>query len=80
MLDMIEIGHYDDEFTYLTCDHEALCLNYSLLEHLNCIVIAINGACRGNSIAEAREAAGIFVGKKSIYNRSVLLGGQGVTN
>jgi ribonuclease HI len=79
-LDMIEIGHKNDEFTYLACDHEAPCPNHGLPAHLNCIVIAVDGACRGNGTAEARGAAGIFVGKKSTYNRSVPVGAQGATN
>lgn len=79
-MDMIGIGHDDDEFTYLACDHAAPCPNHGLPEHLNCIVIAADGACRGNGTAEARGAAGIFVGKKSTYNRSMPLGAQGATN
>ncbi|EEU33342.1 uncharacterized protein NECHADRAFT_55617, partial [Fusarium vanettenii 77-13-4] len=42
--------------------------------------IVVDGACEGNGMTGARAAAGVFVGKTSQYNKSVLLAEPNATN
>jgi ribonuclease HI len=44
-----------------------------LSAHKDCIVIAVDGACWNNGTADARAAAGVFVGEESEYNDSFVL-------
>lgn len=80
-LDDVEVGSYDEEWTYVACDEDRLCPHCEwLAPHVDCIVIAVDGACEGNGMTGARAAAGVFVGKTSQYNKSVLLAEPNATN
>lgn len=80
-LDDVEVGSYDEEWTYVACDEGRLCPHCDwLAPHVDCIVIVVDGACEGNGMTGARAAAGVFVGKTSQYNKSVLLAEPNATN
>lgn len=48
--------------------------------HTNRIVIAVDGACRGNGPANAIAAVGFYVGEDSLYNMSLVLDEPSPTN
>lgn len=65
----------------MACDDGSPCLYCSCLQpHVDCIVIAVDGACKGNGLIEARAAAGVYVGKDSIYNKSTIVTESEATN
>ena len=80
-LDDVEASDDDGDWTYVACENDGPCESCGRLSgHTDCIIIAIDGACRKNGTKEARAAAGVFVGDKSEYNKSVLLTGSRPTN
>lgn len=80
-LGYIEICDYDENWTYVACDDDRPCTDCNCLApHLDCIVIAVDGACKGNGTPNARAAVGVFVSKTSKYNKSVLLAEPNTTN
>jgi ribonuclease HI len=78
-LDDVEICY--DDWTYVACYRADPC-EYcgGLAAHTDCIVIAVDGACSNNGKANARAAAGVFVGDKSKYNASFALSMTEPTN
>ncbi|EEU34739.1 uncharacterized protein NECHADRAFT_55623 [Fusarium vanettenii 77-13-4] len=80
-LDDVEVSSYDKEWTYVACNEDRLYLYCDwLAPHVDYIVIAVDGAYEGNGMTGARAAAGVFVGKTSQYNKSVLLAEPNATN
>ncbi|KAH7035957.1 ribonuclease H-like domain-containing protein [Microdochium trichocladiopsis] len=74
VLDQIEIHHDDDLWTYVACDDADPCADCGALPaHLDCIVIAVDGACHNNGTPYASAAVGVFVGKNSPHNISTSL-------
>jgi ribonuclease HI len=79
-LDKVEICH-NQHWTYVACDKAGPCKACGGLEaHTDCIVIAVDGACRNNGTAEATAAAGVFVGNGSKYNDCFILRASKPTN
>ncbi|CAG9953925.1 unnamed protein product [Clonostachys rosea f. rosea IK726] len=77
----VEVRDDDETWTYVACDNDSPCPHCSCLQpHLDCIVIAVDGACKGNGSTDARAAAGVFVGKSSKYNKSTVLTESEATN
>lgn len=77
----IEVGNYDDDWTYLACEDNRPCRNCDCIApHIDSIIIAVDGACRANGTPDAQAAVGVFVGKTSRYNRSILLSEPHMTN
>jgi len=71
-LDIVEF--FDDNWTFVACDRASPCRHCGKLPiHGDCIIIAVDGACRNNGTAEAIAAAGVFVGDESKYNDSFIL-------
>ncbi|EHK19844.1 uncharacterized protein TRIVIDRAFT_68171 [Trichoderma virens Gv29-8] len=80
-LDDVAISTYDERWTYVACENDRPCSDCgSLSPHLNCIIIAVDGACKGNGKPGARASVGVFVGNESEYNKSVLLSESNATN
>ncbi|KAL8960699.1 MAG: hypothetical protein Q9183_005421 [Haloplaca sp. 2 TL-2023] len=48
--------------------------------HNECIVVAVDGACRSNGTSNAKGAYGIFWGRNSQHNRSIIIPGGPVTS
>ncbi|KAH8807928.1 ribonuclease H-like domain-containing protein [Xylogone sp. PMI_703] len=72
-LDHVEVCR-DKYWIYVACDQANPCEHCGrLAAHLDCIVIAVDGACRGNGTAGAVAATGVFVGNESEYNDSLIL-------
>ncbi|QGI70500.1 hypothetical protein CEK26_002834 [Fusarium fujikuroi] len=75
-LDLIQVTNNDKDWIYVACESALPCSD------CDCITpyIDVNGACRGNGLANARAAIGVFFGRGSIYNQSVLLNQSHVMN
>ncbi|RBR24108.1 uncharacterized protein FIESC28_03107 [Fusarium coffeatum] len=77
----IEVRNYDEDWVYVACDDDRPCSSCSCVApHTDSIVIAVDGACRGNGTPSARAAIGVFVSETSKFNQSVLLSESHVTN
>lgn len=83
-LDIVEIHNIDDEgeaWTLVACDNDDPCEHCGRLSaHSNCIIVAVDGACRGNGTAAARSSIGIFFGHESTLNHRALLANSRATN
>ncbi|PTB47402.1 hypothetical protein M431DRAFT_514402 [Trichoderma harzianum CBS 226.95] len=83
-LNRVEIHDHDNSFTYWTyiaCEYAEPCTCCGIPPpHLDCIVIAVDGACRRNGTADARAAVGVFVAKQSEHNMSFVLTDSKATN
>jgi ribonuclease HI len=81
-VDLDDVEVCDDEYwTYVACEGADPCEHCGrLAAHTDCIVIAVDGACRNNGTAEATAAAGVFVGDESEYNDSFILKASKPTN
>lgn len=80
-IDDVEVRDDEETWTYVACDDGSPCQHCSCLQpHLDCIVIAVDGACKGNGSTQARTAAGVFVGTGSRYNQSTILTEPKATN
>ncbi|KAI9774367.1 MAG: hypothetical protein M1840_004261 [Geoglossum simile] len=78
--DLVEIRR-DGVWTFVACPVDGPCRNCGkLTPHVDCIIIAVDGACRGNGTVEARATVGVFVGSKSKYNVSFALNTARPTN
>jgi ribonuclease HI len=79
----VEIPDPDKLWTYVACD-EGDCTpcehGVCRAPHEDCIVIAVDGACKNNGTPLAQAAIGVFVGVDSKYNESRLLTEPTVTN
>lgn len=72
--DKVAVDDYNTKWTYVACDDDSPCETCDYrTPHLDCIVVAVDGACKGNGTPGARAAVGVFVGKGSSYNKSVML-------
>ncbi|KAH7118124.1 hypothetical protein B0J13DRAFT_423973, partial [Dactylonectria estremocensis] len=72
-LDHVEVCD-DDCWTYVACDTTDPREDCGRLSaHIDCIVIAVDGACWNNGTATAKAAAGVFVGDESTFNDSFIL-------
>jgi ribonuclease HI len=79
-LDSVEVCD-DEHWTFVACDMDDPCQDCgSLSAHVDCIIIAVDGACRNNGTLEAKAAAGVFVGDESTFNDSFILTGSNTTN
>ncbi|KAL5610509.1 hypothetical protein FOBRF1_006626 [Fusarium oxysporum] len=80
-LDLIEVTNDDEDWTYVACEDALPCSDCDCIApHVDSIFIAVDGACRGNGQANAKAAVGVFFGRRSTYNQSVLLNQSYVTN
>ncbi|KAL3599774.1 hypothetical protein FPOAC2_04002 [Fusarium poae] len=80
-LDLIQVTNDDEDWTYVACENALPCNDCDCIApHVDSIFIAVNGACRGNGHANAKAAVGVFFGRRSTYNQSVLLDQSHVTN
>lgn len=80
-LDLIQVSSHDEDWTYVACEDDDPCSSCDrFIPHLDSIFIAVDGACRGNGQANAKAAIGVFFGRTSKYNQSVLLSEPHVTN
>ncbi|TQN72678.1 Ribonuclease H [Colletotrichum shisoi] len=73
--------HHHGPWVFLSCglgDPCPACGRFP--SHTNCIVIAVDGVCRGNGTANAIAAVGVYVGEDSPYNVSVVLDEPSPTN
>ena len=61
---------YDDgeAWTYVPCPYMDPCKCGNLIRHLDCIFIAIDGACRGNGTASAESSIGVYFAESSRWN------------
>lgn len=65
----------------MACEVADLCPHCaSYMPHLDCIVIAVDGACKGNGTPKARAGAGVFFGKGYNHNKSFALTEEKATN
>lgn len=79
--DEAEVRDLDEIWTYVACDDDTPSGGCNCrAPHLDSIVIAVDGACRGNGTPLARAAVGVFVATSSIYNESRRLTGPVATN
>jgi ribonuclease HI len=79
-LDDVEVSE-DEYWSFVACDRAGPCEDCGCLSaHIDCIVIAVDGACWNNGTAGARAAAGVFVGDESEYNDSFVLKVTNPTN
>lgn len=64
---------YDDgDFTLVPCHKGTPCEDCGrLAKHLDCIVIAVDGACRGNGTSNAQSAIGVYFAEDSPHNISM---------
>jgi ribonuclease HI len=80
-IENVEVRDDDEIWTYVACEDGNPCPHCSCIQpHLNCIVIAVDGACMGNGSPEAKAAAGVFFGKGSTFNTSTILTEPKATN
>ncbi|EGU89335.1 hypothetical protein HZS61_003239 [Fusarium oxysporum f. sp. conglutinans] len=80
-LDLIQVTNDDEDWTYVACEDGRPCSDCDCIApHVDSIFIAVDGACRGNGQANAKAAVGVFFGRRSTYNQSVLLTEPHVTN
>ncbi|KAH7012527.1 ribonuclease H-like domain-containing protein [Microdochium trichocladiopsis] len=80
-LDLIEVRRTDDPWTFVACDNADPCESCgSLGTHIDCVIIAVDGACRNNGDICASAAVGVFVGDESTFNISMALEGTKVTS
>lgn len=80
-MENVEVRDDDETWTYVACEDSNPCPDCSCIQpHLDCIVIAVDGACMGNGLPGARAAAGVFFGKGSTYNTSTILTEPKATN
>ncbi|EXK24200.1 hypothetical protein FOMG_19065 [Fusarium oxysporum f. sp. melonis 26406] len=80
-LDLIQVPSLDEDWVYLACENDHPCSSCDrITPHIDCIFIAVDGACRGNGTPNAKAAIGVFVGETSSFNRSLLLRQVPVTN
>ncbi|TKW58156.1 Ribonuclease H1 [Colletotrichum tanaceti] len=73
--------HHHGPWVFLSCrlgDPCPACDQFPA--HTNCIVIAVDGACRGNGMTDAIAAVGVYVGEDSPYNMSLRLDEPNPTN
>lgn len=71
-LDIVECPR--NGWVFVACEHGEVCPHcHNLPAHTDCIVIAVDGACRHNGTSRAEAAIGIYSGEDSPYNRSILL-------
>jgi ribonuclease HI len=79
-LDFIEVKE-DTVWSYVACERCEPCQHCGARQgHDNCIVVAVDGACRGNGLPDARASIGVFFGQTNNYNLSLMLPGDIVTN
>ncbi|PVH83507.1 ribonuclease H-like protein [Cadophora sp. DSE1049] len=72
----ISITSKPPSFTHPACPHVTRCLNCENLQpHRNCIIVAVDGACRGNGNGQTntRSATGICFGADSRYNLGLVM-------
>lgn len=63
-----------EDFTSVPCHLRPPCKDCGRLErHKGCIIVAIDGACRGNGTVNARSSIGVYFAKFSQHNVSRLL-------
>ncbi|CZR35881.1 uncharacterized protein FPRO_03859 [Fusarium proliferatum ET1] len=80
-LDLIQVPSLDEDWVYLACENDHPCSRCArITPHIDCIFIAVDGACRGNGTPNAKAAIGVFFGETSPFNRSLLLRQVPVTN
>jgi len=82
-LDGVSFENWDEEkgLTFVACEDDEPCQDCKgLASHEDCIVIAVDGACKDNGTAKARMAIGVFFGEGSVYNKSIRLKGDTITN
>ncbi|CAH0020111.1 unnamed protein product [Clonostachys rhizophaga] len=80
-LALVEDSNFDDAWTYVACDEDEPCRDCGrLAPHLDCLVIAVDGACRQNGKSTAVASIGVFVHGNSSHNSSRLLHKPKVTN
>jgi len=76
-LEAIEVPRYDDHgnpWTHIACQTEPHCPGCrDLTPHIDSLVIAVDGACRGNGTLGARAAMGVYFGDDSDFNQQRLL-------
>ncbi|CZT42328.1 uncharacterized protein RSE6_02193 [Rhynchosporium secalis] len=67
----LEMSSRPPSFIHPACSHASRCRRCGWIQaHANSIVIAVDGACRGNGEANPRSAIGIYFGPDSVLNRS----------
>jgi len=70
-LDLVEVNQ-SGVWTFTACPISDPCKSCGrLVHHTDSIIIAVDGACRGNGTPEARAAVGVFVARESRYNTSL---------
>ncbi|KAH7311331.1 ribonuclease H-like domain-containing protein [Stachybotrys elegans] len=80
-LDSIEVPSDDGRFTYVACGNEKRCVYCGgRPAHVHSIIVAVDGACKGNGKPGARASVGVFVGPSSKYNKFEALSAEFQTN
>lgn len=67
----LDSTHYDDgkDWTHVPCPYRDPCHHCGRLErHIDCLIIAIDGACRGNGTPSAESAIGVYFAESSQWN------------
>jgi ribonuclease HI len=78
-LDIVECPR--NGWVFVACEHGEVCPHcHNLPAHTDCVVIAVDDACRHNGTSRAEAAIGIYSGKDSSYNRSIPLNIDQPTN
>ena len=79
-----DLDHIDEEtdgWTLVPCHREDPCPHCGRRErHFGCLIIAVDGACRGNGTHSARSAIGVYFAERSRWNNSVELDDPAPTN
>ncbi|KAH6718147.1 ribonuclease H-like domain-containing protein [Leptodontidium sp. MPI-SDFR-AT-0119] len=77
----IEISSKPPNFTHVACGHASPCHHCGRLQpHVNSLVIAVGGTCRGNGQENARSAIGVYFSMNSRHNRGRVLPANVKTN
>jgi ribonuclease HI len=80
-LELIQVLSLNEDWVYLACENDHPCSSCDrITPHIDCIFIAVDGACRGNGTPDAKAAIGVYFGETSSFNRSLLLRQVPTTN
>lgn len=79
--DLDLIDKEKDGWTLVPCDLADPCKRCGQRErHLDCLIVAVDGACRDNGTNSARSAVGVYFAKRSIWNIGAELDDPAPTN
>ncbi|OJJ49480.1 hypothetical protein ASPZODRAFT_129958 [Penicilliopsis zonata CBS 506.65] len=78
--DEVEVP-WSEEWTCVACYKAERCSKCKKMAvHINSIIVAVDGACRGNGTSHAKAAAAVYFGPQSAYNVARVLNSPDPTN